>query len=132
MKNSIISVIILAVVLLAISFTLTNKSNSPLGSVNISNGYRSTTTDSTWNTATKKKIAECTTTLGSVVITGATAGSAFNIYDATSTTDLTQKLIAQFTATTPAGTYVFDRDFTSGLVADMLTSSIASTTITCR
>lgn len=132
MKNLIISTVVLAAILLTFSYVVTNKEGSSFGSVNISNGYRSTTTDSTWNTATKKKINECTTSLGSVVITSATAGSAFNIYDATSTTDLTQKLIAQFTATTPAGTYVFDRDFTSGLVADMLTSSIASTTITCR
>jgi hypothetical protein len=135
MKNLITTFIVSVVVLAGFVYLFPDtagKSVSNFGSVNIANGYRSTTTDSTWNAAFNKDIDECTTVLGSVVITNATAGSAFNIYDATSTTDLSEKLIASFGATTPAGTYVFDRDLTRGLVADMLSANIASTTITCR
>lgn len=102
------------------------------GSTDRNSEYTSTTTNSTWNTFTKKLIAECPQSIGSVVITNATAGSAFNLYDATSTTDLSQILIASFSSTATAGDYVFDRYLTRGLVADMLTSNIASTTITCR
>jgi len=131
MKQTILTLVV-GIVVVAGLVTYSNSLNKNLGSTDRNSEYTSTTTDSTWNTFTKKFIAECPQSIGSVVITNATAGSAFNIYDGTSTTDLSQKLIASFSSTATAGDYVFDRYLTRGLVADMLTSNIASTTITCR
>jgi len=135
MKQNILTLvvgIILAVGL--ISYFNNSKKIAPknFGASALSELSYSTTTDSTWKTFTKKFISECTQSIDRVLITNATAGSAFNIYDGTSTTDLSQKLIVPFSSTATSGSYPIERYLTRGLVVDMLSSNIASTTITCR
>lgn len=76
--------------------------------------------------------------LGSVVITGAGAGS-FAIYDATTsnatlrTTSATTslKVLAQFPANASAGTYTFDEYYQYGLAVEF-TGAIGTSTITYR
>lgn len=77
--------------------------------------------------------------LGSVVVTGANGAGGFQLYNAT-TSDVTKRtgakatssiLIAEIATTTPAGTYVFDADFTDGLLI-VATGLPATTTITYK
>lgn len=76
---------------------------------------------------------------GSVIITGANTG-VFNIYNAT-TTDINKRvqtkasstiLLASFPASATAGTYIFDEVFTDGLLIDLISGQIPTTTITYR
>lgn len=78
-------------------------------------------------------------TLGSVVITGAAAGT-FELYDAT-TTDVTKRAaslatstlrrLASFPTNAAVGTYTFDSEYYFGLVV-AFTSTQGTTTITYR
>lgn len=77
--------------------------------------------------------------LGSVVITGANTGI-FSFYDAT-TTDVSKRtnniatssiLIASFPASVAAGTYTFDVQYTNGLLLELTSGNIATSTITYR
>lgn len=78
-------------------------------------------------------------TFGSVIITGANTGI-MNIYNAT-TSDVTKRtnaiatstiLMASFPANTVVGTYTFDVVFTTGLLVELESGLIATTTITYR
>lgn len=77
--------------------------------------------------------------LGTVVITGATTG-VLNFYDATTTAANKRAadratstiLIASFPASTAAGTYVFDAEYTDGLVYELFSGTMPTTTITYR
>jgi len=76
-------------------------------------------------------------TLGSVVITGANTGIV-NFYNAT-TSDATKRvtasstiLIASFPASTVAGTYTFDASFTDGLLVELESGLIPTSTINYR
>lgn len=77
--------------------------------------------------------------LGSVVITGANTG-VMNFYDAT-TTDVNMRtgnratstiLIASIPASAPANTYVFDATVNNGLLLDLPSGNMPTTTITYR
>jgi hypothetical protein len=76
--------------------------------------------------------------LGSVVVTGAAAGT-INIYDATTSNaslrDASQSTSTILIATLPnsaaAGTYAFDRVYTRGLLVE-ITGTMPTTTITWR
>lgn len=77
--------------------------------------------------------------LGSWVITGANTGIV-NFYDAT-TSDVNQRiagtatssiLLASFPASTAAGTYTLDVKYKYGLYVDVISGSIATSTITYR
>lgn len=99
--------------------------------------YQSTTTLSSFpdNNVVKSEGG----TLGSVIITGATAGSPFAIYDATTTNvnlrtgnKATSSItIASFGTGYATGTYTFDSVFFTGLLVDIGTV-IPTTTITYR
>jgi len=75
--------------------------------------------------------------LGSVVITGANTGI-LNFYDAT-TTDITKRtkatstiLIASIPASLVAGDYVFDVAVSDGLLVDLVSGNMPTSTITYR
>ena len=76
---------------------------------------------------------------GSVIITGANTGIV-NFYNAT-TSDVNKRtgqvatstiLLASFPASTAAGTYVFDTQFTYGLYIDLISGAMPTTTVTFR
>lgn len=75
-------------------------------------------------------------TLGSVVITGATAVGTINLYDAT-TTDATKRTKTATTtlitipATTLANTYTYDISFYNGLIVELL-GTVGTSTVTFR
>ncbi len=135
MKGNITTFGIMLVVILlgAVSYFTGVKERDTLGSVSAGSEYHSTTTDSNWNSTPNRMISDCTQAVGNVVITGATAGSAFKIKDATSSTDISSTTIASFLGTATAGTYAFDSIVLRGGVGVVVTSgNVASTTITCR
>lgn len=113
-----------------------------VGSIGDGQAYYSTTTDQTWNQAPFFHIIRAGYgVLGSVVITKSNV-AALNIYDAT-TTDITQRtgnlatttiLIASFPPSATVGTYVFDVQFTRGLIVETPSAGnvVASSTITWR
>lgn len=132
LKQIIISVLLGIVALLGGGYAATN-----LGSIQDSQAYTSVTT-ATGLTANKDLLKLGQGTLGSVIITGAAAGT-FEIYDATTTnaslrtitatTSLTK--LASFPTNASVGTYVFDTAFTQGLIV-AFTSTQGTTTITFR
>jgi len=108
-----------------------------LGSVTFGNEYKGTTLVP--SSATGAALADYQSSLGSVIITGATGG-ALNIYNATTTNynlrtgqTATSSLerIASFTLNQAVGTYTFDTTATIGIVYEW-TGSIATSTITYR
>lgn len=132
LKQIIIGALLAIVALLGGNYTA-NK----LGSVQEGQAYRSVTT-ATGLTTNKDLLKLGNGVLGSVVITGAAAGT-FELYDAT-TTDATLRTItattsltklASFPTNAAAGTYVFDIAFTQGLIV-AFTSTQGTTTITFR
>jgi hypothetical protein len=109
---------------------------SPLvGSVAVGNEYHATTTYNGSGVPTfatsQLLISNTSGTLGSVVITGAVAG-AMIIKDATSTTDLSAKIVATFPASAAAGTYTFDTVLFRGLLVTTSAGLVPTTTITYR
>lgn len=123
------------------ALVLTQGKNLNFGSVSQASEYIATTTkkstDGTNNLASYGLINECTQTLGSVIITGANTG-VINIYDATTTGAhsnyaTTSSQIAHIPASAAAGTYTFDaRSVTGGLVFELVSGNMPTTTITCR
>lgn len=105
---------------------------SPFGSIQDGQAYNSTSTASNWGTATNRMLKVGNGTLGSVVITAATAGGTFELRDATSTIDVSSTTIATFTAGATGGVYTFDVAFTRGLAVLTTSGLQASTTITFR
>lgn len=77
--------------------------------------------------------------LGSVIITGAGTGI-INLYNATTSNVLARTgqpatstiLIASFPASTAAGTYTFDTTFTTGLLVELESGVMSTSTITYR
>lgn len=128
------------IALLALIFSL-NQPSVVTGSTTYGNDYAATTTiQATWildgfltstSTATNG-------TLGSVVITGAAAGT-INIYDATTTNinlraasmSTSSILLATMPASAAAGTYTFDRRYYNGLIVNIV-GAVPTTTITYR
>lgn len=132
LKQIIIGALLAIVAMLGGGYTATN-----LGSVQDGHAYSSVTT-ATGLTTNKDLLKLGSGTLGSVVITGAAAGT-FEFYDATTTnatlrtitatTSLTK--LASFPTNAAAGTYVFDTAFSQGLIV-AFTSTQGTTTITFR
>lgn len=120
--------------LLALFFVSIGLRDKPqtYGSVSQGNEYHSTTTNSTWDIVSTKMVGASTVTLGSVIITNATAGASFEIRDATSTTDISSTTVAKISSTATSGTYIFDAVLLRGLSVLMSVGNIASTTITYR
>ena len=117
---TIVTIVIIALIGVAIGSNL-NRPEKPLGSVQTASEYQGTTIIP--SSVVAQQIKTEPGTLGSVVITGAGAGS-FELYNATTTdtairttaatTSLT--LLASFPVNAAVGTYTFDRIFTDGLL----------------
>lgn len=132
-KQTISAIILLAIVVLCV-IVFNNKSTNSLvvGSIQDGQAYTSTTTSSGWGATTNRMLKVGNGTLGSVVITAATAGGAFELRDATSTIDVSSTTIATFANGAIGGTYTFDVAFTRGLSIITASGLTASTTITWR
>lgn len=106
-----------------------------LGSVSKSNEYQATTTYSKLGVplfgTNQTIISNNSGVLGSVVITGAVAGS-MRFMNATSTTDVSSTTLVVFPSSTAAGTYTFDLVAPRGLILETTTSLLPTTTITWR
>ena len=117
-----------------------------MGSVEVSNEYLATSTAAsgaygavTTGRVIKGGITKASGTLGSVVVTGANTG-VLNFYDAT-TTDVTLRtgnkatstiLLASIPTNMAAATYTFDVQFTDGLLLELVSGTMPTTTITYR
>lgn len=146
MKVNVLSYSVLAVgflLLATLVFSGSLKQESLFGSVGVSNEYQSTSTAPSTlfgaQTAQSKIIKTGQGALGSVIITGANTG-VINFYNAT-TTDINLRtgqvatssiLIASIPASTVAGTYTLDVQFTTGLIYDLYGGLMPTTTITYR
>lgn len=134
-----------ALVLLAIvAFLGISNIKTASASVAFGNDYSATTTAPNLvygaQTATDMLIHKGQGSLGSVVITGANTG-VMNFWDAT-TTNVSLRtgqiatsslpLLASIPASAVAGTYTFDVQFGTGLIYDVPSGIIATTTITFR
>ncbi len=135
---------ILIVVLAVVSFlgigALSQKQDPAVASINAGQSYSGTTT---YNGAGAPSVAKDiilktgTGTFGSVVITGAVAGT-ITVYDGTSTNPALTTLaasstIATFPASTAAGTYTFDKAFYNGLIVSFSSATaLPTSTITWR
>lgn len=136
------TVSVLAALILTLLTFIWMQSQPALGSVGSSDEYTATTTASNANTygntiSGSTVVATSSLTLGSVVITGANTG-VFNIYDATTSDPNKRKLasssvlIASFPASAAAGTYTFDVRLYDGLLIDLQSGVMPTTTITRR
>lgn len=131
-----LSVLVLLVVAVGFS-TLNTAPSEILGSVSRGESYLSIVT-ATGLTSNKDLLKLGSGVLGSVVITGAAAGT-FELYDATTTNASLRtitatsslKRLASFPTNAAAGTYVFDVSYNQGLIV-AFTSTQGTTTITYR
>ena len=140
-KTLLYGAIVLAI--LALMYLLVTPVYRTEASVSVTNEYNATTTAVSnmygATVSSSRMIKPGYGSLGSVIITGATAGI-FNLYDAT-TSDVTKRtnnlatstlLIASFPASVAAGTYTFDVVFVNGLFVDIQSATVATSTITFR
>ena len=128
-------IIIGAVVVVLLGLLFTGKASVNVGSVAIGNEYHATTTYSKLGTplfgVNQTLVSNTSGTLGSVVITGAVAGS-MKFMDATSTTDVSSTTIMVFPASAAANTYTVDLTFFRGLIVESTSALLPTTTITYR
>lgn len=139
MKQNIL--IALCVVIIVLIGFLLNK-EPVLQGVSQSNEYNATSTASNavYGAITNDKLIKTGWgALGSVIITGANTGIV-NFYNAT-TSDITKRtgntattslLITSIPINLTAGTYVFDTIFTNGLLLELESGNMPTTTITYR
>jgi hypothetical protein len=138
-KQNPVVISFLVVVLLAVGVFAGFKLKGRLeqvGSVTVGNEYKATTTPyyAGW---TDQKVYVGAGTFGSVIITKA-GNSEFLILDATTTANkidhfaTTTKTLAAISAGTSAGTYTFDTPFNDGLVIEVISGTLGSSTITFR
>jgi hypothetical protein len=137
--------IIAVAVLLAVVGFLTIAMQQPRASASIRSGDEYMATSTASNTMYGASITGNALirtgygSLGSVIITGAGTGI-WNIYNAT-TSDVTKRtgnvattsiLLASFPASATAGTYTFDVTYTTGLLVELESGVMATSTITFR
>lgn len=128
---------VLALIVIAGVSLIGKKEVTTLGSVNVSDAYLSTTTDSGWAN-TPRMIASSTNgipdiqMLGSIII-GTTHASIVEIKDATSTTDVASTTIAIIAASPAIGsTLTFDTRILRGLMVNTATGFTGRYTITYK
>ncbi len=126
---------------LFVGYLLINQ-DSPLGGVTVGNEYNATSTaaNSVYGGLTTDKLLKTGWgSFGSVIITGANTGIV-NFYNATTSNVLARTnqtatstiLIASIPASTTAGTYIFDVVFTDGLLLELESGNMPTTTVTWR
>lgn len=113
MKNYVIAIAIFVAIAL-VGAIVANKEEVGLGSIG-NEAYNATSTAAIADGFSQVKTSSGT--LGSVVITGASA-QALTIWNATSTTDSASTTIVTIPASTAAGTYTFDLQFDRGLILE--------------
>ena len=137
--------IAVALLLIAVTFAMLvlQSPNDALGSIRSGDEYVATSTASNamyGSTITGDKLIKTGYgSLGSVVITGAGTGI-WNIYNATTSNVLNRTgqpatstiLLASFPASVAAGTYVFDVTYTTGLLVELESGIMATSTITYK
>lgn len=139
--NNIVKIVTASLGVIFVLFGLVyvnGRNQTTLGSINDGQAYNSTSTDVIWTPAKNNVVGGAVLknspgTLGSIVITTATAGT-LTLYDATSTnTNAATTTLAKMGASVAAGTYTFDAVFYKGLVAEFTAAvGAASSTITWR
>lgn len=137
----ILGIILLMVLIVVVSIVTNGKGeNSRTGSVIDGQAYNSTTTYNGAGAVNLQKdviLKPRGGTVGSVVITGAVAGS-ITLYDATSTdlnltTTRASTTIATFPVSTAANTYTIDSVFYNGLIVSFSSATaLPTSTITWR
>lgn len=143
MNTKTISLLTAAVLFLSALYIASLMPQLTAGSVIVGSEYNATSTAASGvygaQTAGNKVIKTGYGSIGSVIITGANTG-AINLYNATTTnvalrtgnTPTSTILIASIPASTAAGTYVFDVAFNHGLLLDLVSGIMPTTTITWR
>jgi len=131
-----------AIILVVISMFVGGEVKQYVGSAVQGNDYHATSTASNavYGAFTGDKLVKTGHgSLGSVIITGANTGIV-NFYNAT-TSDVTKRtgnkasttqLMVSIPASTVAGAYVFDVEFTDGLLVELESGNMPTTTITYR
>lgn len=123
--------IVLTLGLIAVGLYFGSQAGVVQGSTLMGNDYIATSTRTVSGTSMVDGMVKTTAgSLGSVVITGAEAGS-ITLYNATSSTDIEKELLTTIPLSAAAGTYVFDISFPNGLYVD-LNGTVPTSTITYR
>ncbi len=138
------NIIAVAILLTVVGFlTIAKQPQMALGSIRSGDEYMATSTASnTMYGATITGDALIRTgygSLGSVIITGSGTGI-WSIYNATTTNVLARTgniatssiLLASFPASAAAGTYTFDVTYTDGLLIELVSGVMSTSTITYR
>lgn len=143
MNTKTISLLTAAVFLLSALYIAWLLPQLTAGSVIVGSEYNATSTAASSvygaQTAGNKVLKTGYGSLGSVVVTGANTGI-INLYNATTTnvnlrvpgTPTSTILIASIPASMAAGTYTFDATFNHGLLLDLVSGAMPTTTITWR
>ena len=128
-NNLTTAIIVLTVIGSALFLSTKIDAPNPFGSVSVSNEYIATSTSEGLNgigTADVTVLRASAGTLGSVVISGAAAGQII-LYDATTTDNQLRAsvatssiILADLPASTVAGTYTYDVQFTNGLLFEII------------
>lgn len=137
MKKVLSTLFVLSLIVVAGVSLIGKKEVSTLGSVNVGNDYKSVVT-ATYLTANKDLLCLGSGSVGSVVITGAAAGT-FELLDASTTNASLRTItatsslrkIASFPTSAAVGDYIFDASFYNGLVVEFIGTQ-GTTTITYR
>lgn len=134
--SKIITAVLLVIVTALVTVYFTNPSGD-LGGVTVGNEYIATSTKPYYSAIVDRSIRTGWGTLGSVTITGA-GTTDFAFFDATTTVNsidgfsTSTKMLAHFPASTAAGTYVFDVQYTDGLSLHVLTAGTGTSTVSYR
>ena len=131
-----------AVLLVSAFLYFSKTEQKPIGSIITGQEYQATTTagNAVFGAQTTGALLKTGFgSLGSVVVTGANTGI-LNFYDATTTnvnlrmgsTPTSTIHIASIPESMVAGTYTFDAEFTTGLLMDLYSGSMPTTTVTWR
>ncbi len=127
---------LLVAILIVVAVSAFNARDVFVGSVSVSNEYTATTTGESLNTGVFRLIRSGPSTLGSVVISGATTGSMF-IYNATTSDNNLRASVptstilkAHFPTLTAAGTYTFDASMPTGILLEVIGTAPTSTITT--
>ena len=92
-----------------------NQTLAPLGSVSVGSEYNATTTADMTAGAFATIISDAQATLGSIVVASSSAGT-LQVWNATSTTDVSSTTVTTLKASIGEGTYTFDLNLSRGLI----------------
>ena len=142
-NSTLIPAIIIAIFIVIISLVV-GQINKAVGSVSVTDEYYATSTfaklggTSAVNPpvaatarTTMSLVASSTGVLGSIIVASSSA-TVFEVWNATSTTDVASSSIGHFVASPANGTYTFDVVANRGIIVDMPTGFNGSYTITFR